>query len=55
MDVYRAVAWLGWVPNILAAELLIRTYYTRRASNFASLFFGRLRRKGLQPAAEELE
>jgi len=24
MDVYRAVAWLGWVPNIIVAELLIR-------------------------------
>lgn len=24
MDVYRAVAWLGWVPNILFAEFLIR-------------------------------
>ena len=24
MDVYRMVAWLGWVPNILIAELLIR-------------------------------
>ena len=28
MDVYRAVAWLGWVPNIIAAELLIRWRYT---------------------------
>ena len=26
MDVYRMVAWLGWVPNILIAELLIRRY-----------------------------
>ena len=26
MDVYRAVAWLGWVPNILIAEFLIRRY-----------------------------
>lgn len=24
MDVYRAVAWLGWVPNLLMAEWLIR-------------------------------
>lgn len=24
MDVYRAVAWLGWVPNLLFAEWLIR-------------------------------
>ena len=23
MDVYRAVAWLGWVPNLLIAEWLI--------------------------------
>lgn len=29
MDVYRAVAWLGWVPNILIAELLIRRYEFR--------------------------
>ena len=26
MDVYRAVAWLGWVPNILLAEFLIWRY-----------------------------
>ena len=24
MDVYRAVAWLGWVPNLIFAEFLIR-------------------------------
>ncbi len=24
MDVYRSVAWLGWVPNLLIAEFLIR-------------------------------
>jgi hypothetical protein len=24
MDVYRMAAWLGWVPNLLLAELLIR-------------------------------
>lgn len=24
MDVYRAVAWLGWVPNIVIGELIIR-------------------------------
>lgn len=29
MDVYRMVAWLGWVPNILIAEMLIRRYYLR--------------------------
>jgi hypothetical protein len=26
MDVYRTVAWLGWVPNILFAEFLIWRY-----------------------------
>ena len=30
MDVYRAVAWLGWVPNIIIAELLIRKRYMRK-------------------------
>ncbi|MEQ1922969.1 MAG: DUF2306 domain-containing protein [Pyrinomonadaceae bacterium] len=29
MDVYRAVAWLGWVPNILFAEFLIWRYKYR--------------------------
>ncbi len=27
MDVYRAVAWLGWVPNLIIAEILIRRKY----------------------------
>lgn len=26
MDVYRAVAWLGWVPNLLIAEFIIWRY-----------------------------
>ena len=30
MDVYRAVAWLGWVPNLIAAELLIWRYYVQK-------------------------
>ena len=30
MDVYRAVAWLGWVPNIIFAELLIRKDFFRK-------------------------
>ena len=34
MDVYRAVAWLGWVPNILIAELLIRRYFKLRIADF---------------------
>lgn len=29
MDVYRAVAWLGWVPNLLVAEFLIWRYKYR--------------------------
>lgn len=29
MDVYRSVAWLGWVPNLLFAEWLIRTKIRR--------------------------
>ena len=29
MDVYRAVAWLGWVPNLIFAEWLIRTRIRR--------------------------
>lgn len=28
MDVYRIVAWLGWVPNIIIAEIIIRRKYT---------------------------
>jgi hypothetical protein len=30
MDVYRAVAWLGWVPNILFAEFLIWRLKTKK-------------------------
>ncbi|MCX7877837.1 MAG: DUF2306 domain-containing protein [Ignavibacteria bacterium] len=26
MDVYQIVAWLGWVPNLVIAELIIRKY-----------------------------
>lgn len=26
MDLYRLVAWLGWVPNLLVAELIIRYF-----------------------------
>ncbi|MGD9561581.1 MAG: DUF2306 domain-containing protein [Pyrinomonadaceae bacterium] len=29
MDVYRAVAWLGWVPNLLFAEVMIWRYKYR--------------------------
>jgi hypothetical protein len=37
MDVYRAVAWLGWVPNLIVAELLIRRLGERRRA-LAELF-----------------
>lgn len=30
MDVYRAVAWLGWVPNLLLAEYIIRRNTMKR-------------------------
>ena len=36
MDVYRAVAWLGWVPNLAFAEFLIwrsRDRLARRRKN----------------------
>jgi uncharacterized membrane protein len=42
MDVYRAVAWLGWVPNLIAAEMLIRRYYLNEKMY---PLFARLRRK----------
>lgn len=45
MDVYRAVAWLGWVPNIIVAELLIRAYSFRKLSGGSNVLFARLRRK----------
>ncbi len=32
MDVYRIVAWLGFVPNLLLAEWLIRRHRRRRAN-----------------------
>jgi hypothetical protein len=37
MDVYRIVAWLGWVPNLLIAELIIwRHKYQARQKRLAS-------------------
>jgi hypothetical protein len=27
MDVYKIIAWLGWVPNLIIAELIIRYIY----------------------------
>ena len=41
MDVYRAVAWLGWVPNLIAAELLIRRYHFGEKLRVAYRIFGR--------------
>lgn len=41
MDVYRAVAWLGWVPNLLIAELLIRRYDFSEKLRAVSRMFGR--------------
>lgn len=26
MDVYEIVAWLGWIPNLIIAELIVRKY-----------------------------
>ena len=45
MDVYRAVAWLGWVPNLVAAEVLIRRCYFAERLRPLNVLFGRLRRK----------
>ncbi|HUR97940.1 MAG TPA: DUF2306 domain-containing protein [Pyrinomonadaceae bacterium] len=41
MDVYRMVAWLGWVPNILVAEVLIRRYEFGEKLRTAFRMFGR--------------
>ena len=48
MDVYRAVAWLGWVPNILIAEAVIwrhryRARKTRSEANDARAKLSRTR------------
>jgi hypothetical protein len=29
MDVYRIVAWLGWIPNLIIAEMLIKKYFKK--------------------------
>lgn len=33
MDVYRSVAWLGWVPNLIFAEWLIRRNKRKTSPN----------------------
>jgi hypothetical protein len=56
MDVYRAVAWLGFVPNILIAELLIRRHDL--VANFRTFLSRRLERKnepGFGRAGVEIE
>lgn len=35
MDVYRSVAWLGWVPNLLVAELIIWRLKWRRTKKIS--------------------
>lgn len=35
MDVYRTVAWLGWIPNLLFAEFLIWRYKFKTANKSA--------------------
>ena len=38
MDVYRAVAWLGWVPNIIVAEIIIRrSLVLQRRARYAKI------------------
>ncbi|MEQ1764434.1 MAG: DUF2306 domain-containing protein [Pyrinomonadaceae bacterium] len=44
MDVYRAVAWLGWVPNLIAAELIIRKL-DLKGRGLLRISFGRPKRK----------
>jgi hypothetical protein len=38
MDVYRTVAWLGWVPNLLVAELMIWRYRYLAKERLAAYF-----------------
>ena len=35
MDVYRSVAWLGWVPNLIFAEFLIRWFKVTKAKKIS--------------------
>ncbi|MBK9438150.1 MAG: DUF2306 domain-containing protein [Chloracidobacterium sp.] len=36
MDVYRTVAWLGWVPNLMLAEFLIWRYKVNAAKRLST-------------------
>lgn len=38
MDVYRTVAWLGWVPNLLFAEFLIWRTHQQAAKRREAMF-----------------
>jgi hypothetical protein len=42
MDVYRVVAWLGFVPNLIVAEFLMWRYRRRAAERMASHFASRV-------------
>ncbi len=33
MDVYEIVAWLGWIPNLIIAEIIIRKFVKSKKSN----------------------
>lgn len=33
MDVYQIVAWLGWIPNLIIAEIIIRKFIKSKKSN----------------------
>jgi hypothetical protein len=33
MDVYRVVAWVGWVGNLIAAEYIIRQSTKKKAKS----------------------
>lgn len=33
MDVYQIVAWLGWIPNLIIAEIIIRKFVKSKKSN----------------------
>ncbi|RKS04858.1 putative membrane protein DUF2306 [Nocardiopsis sp. Huas11] len=36
LEIYQAIAWLCWVPNLIAAEWFLRRYRTTRSSRWTS-------------------
>lgn len=39
MDVYEIVAWLGWIPNLIIAELIIRKFFgTKKLGGYSFKF-----------------